>query len=649
MTDFVTSEAAKLHQAVEPTTDDPRPAVSLEEVSPPLTEAPPVGDDTPHRGTLTLAHGLLLLAGVLAAILRFSSLATTPLSPEEAQQAFLVWQFWQPAGLAEANALLGDFLNAGSPAYFAFTSPLMLILGSSDVVMRLVPAFFGVLTVLLPWFMRDRLGTAGAIVAAFLLAVSPLMASVSRTAGGDAIALFAIFLLAIAWLRFASTGRSEWFYTLMAALGLGLCSSSLFYTGLVTFALALFIHRRFGPDPSPTITRPDRTTWRTGLIIGGTTFVGLATLFLFNLAGLGAAFALLGDWFSAFSLQGGVLDWLAPVFLVLRYEPALLILGVVSLAWATWRGSAFPSLLSFWFTSALLLAILLHTESTQVMILILVGYLLIGTWANAILSTPVMPEPDPTLPVSPTVLRWGTFVLLLAAGATFYFNLIRHLREIVFSTDNISYLLIAIFAVFMAIALVNFVRVFSRPVAYQATILALLFLFGFYSWGTAWWLTHEGAADPRERWVAATTDPGVLLLQEVLSETSFQLDNAVDSLEVAVAVNHPALRWYLREFDNALFGQTIPGTTTAEALITPAGESLNLSTDYFGADFYLLRFPSPETNIQCPARGNGTGGSSFICTAEHVLRWWLFHDSPDPIIQENIIFWVRTDLTLEDR
>src|SRR5690606_15273271 len=88
-------------------------------------------------------------------------------------------------------------MPVGSPAYFAFTHLVMSLGASGDAAARLVPAVFGLLTVLLVW--RWRKGPVGWLVAGLFLAVSPLLVAVSRTAGGDAIAWFALMLLVRSW------------------------------------------------------------------------------------------------------------------------------------------------------------------------------------------------------------------------------------------------------------------------------------------------------------------------------------------------------------------------------------------------------------------------------------------------------------------
>ena len=105
---------------------------------------------------------------------RFVDLGKIPLANAEAELAWAVWRFWQPGT---------ELLTVSSPAYFTFTSLLTQVFGFSDVVVRLVPALFGLGVVCLPWLLRRQLGTLATLVACGFLAVSPLNVVVSRTVG----------------------------------------------------------------------------------------------------------------------------------------------------------------------------------------------------------------------------------------------------------------------------------------------------------------------------------------------------------------------------------------------------------------------------------------------------------------------------------
>ena len=81
---------------------------------PAATAAPP--RTRSRLAAFTVADGLMLLIGGLAAWLRFGDLARLPLSPAEAAAALANWQFWSAAPLE---------MPVTSQAYFAFTHLVM--------------------------------------------------------------------------------------------------------------------------------------------------------------------------------------------------------------------------------------------------------------------------------------------------------------------------------------------------------------------------------------------------------------------------------------------------------------------------------------------------------------------------------------------
>ena len=149
--------------------------------------APPVEARRWAAG-FTVADGLMLLIGLLAAVARFMNLGAQPLSPAEADAALTSWQFARGVPLTA---------TPDSPAYFTFTSLIMSLGGDGDAAARLAPAVFGLLTVLLPWLWRGRFRPGVWLTAGALLAVSPIQMIISRTAGGEAIALFALLYVIV--------------------------------------------------------------------------------------------------------------------------------------------------------------------------------------------------------------------------------------------------------------------------------------------------------------------------------------------------------------------------------------------------------------------------------------------------------------------
>ena len=563
---------------------------------------------------LTVADGVMGLVLVLTAVHHLTNLGQLPLSPQEAEAALAVWQWWQPGNMTTAVT---------SPAYFSLTSLFTQILGFSDGVMRLVPVLFGIGLVGLPWFLRDRLGVIGALVMSIFLAVSPLQSVVARSAGGEAVALFALLLTGVSWLRYQDSGDTRWFTSLFIALALGAASAPLFYGGLLTLLIALWLQQAIGPQwrEDGTIRWPERSDRQRALVIGLGTFLAISTLFLWNLGGLGAAAQIVGDWLMQFRIQTDVAALLNPILLFGRYELLLFVLSTVVIAWAIWQNEGTAVFAAFWFTALFILILVQHGNGHNAVLLTLPGYFLLGLLTNSLWQ-------GQQQLVSYTLT--GGLVFL---GALIWVNGARYGRVITTAPDQLGYFWIAILALVLALTAIYFVGSgWDVTIAWQGVLTSLLVLFFVYQWGTGWWLTQEAANDPRERWVAVpATDDDISLLTDILREVSRQLVNSDFDLSLFSTVDAPILRWYLRDYAQAQFGNTIPATANFEAIISTAEQTeLALASDYMGSDFGLMHVsiePRP-------------GSSAIVDT----LRWWLFHETNTAVNQQRVILWVRTDL-----
>jgi hypothetical protein len=562
---------------------------------------------------LTVADGLLAVVLLAAAVLRLANLDQLPLSDAEATQALAVWQFWQPETAV---------LTIGSPAYFSLTSWLTQLFGFGDGVMRLIPALFGVGLAYLPWLLRHRLGTQGALVTAVLLAISPLNSVVSRSAGSDSMAMFALLLLFIAFIRYQETAASRWLYTLFAALGLGLTSSAVFYSGLFTLLLAWFVHSRLGLSlfVAGWHVEPTETNWRQGTAVGAVIFILLSSFFLLLPNGFGASARLVGDWFQQF---GGTVS-LDPLLALVRYEPALAILGLLAIIWAILRSLPLALFAVYWLSSGLILLLLQRQFMVNALLLTLPAALLVGIMVNAAWRR-----------------RWdwfsGSTALAGLAGAFILLvNLARLGRTVQQNPQEGSlYLLILLMTIIFMGLVLYFVAAEDSTAVAQGLLLSILGFFLVFQWGTGWWLGQQGANDPRERWVNSGTDAATRELVETVRTISRQLTNSDTQLEIATTLKVPALTWYLRDFDRLEQLNTLPLTPTQQVIITQENAESPLASSYSGTDF-----PIRHTEPIPPTERSETA-------VYDTFRWWFFHESTAVVPVERAIVWVRGDLLTE--
>ena len=185
---------------------------------------------------------LLLLAGIvlLAAALRFFALSRESLWFDEAFSVSVAE--WDPKWVILKLTELG--LRSTDRNLFHLMLHYVILLGRSEVLVRAIPAISGILSVIALYALGKRLmGQTVALLAAFLLAVSPMHVWYSREARGYALlALFGL-LAAYFMLRALSDNRIE------SWLGYVVLSACAAYTHsfgvLVIAALNLFAVLRF--------------------------------------------------------------------------------------------------------------------------------------------------------------------------------------------------------------------------------------------------------------------------------------------------------------------------------------------------------------------------------------------------------------------
>lgn len=181
----------------------------------------------------------------LAAVLRFWELGARPLHHDESMHAFFSLEFaHDPASYAYNPLLHGPFQFHAEGIMFAIIIALEHLLGQAqawgdpwinDATARIVPAAFGVGIVALPIWLRRELGRSGALIAAFLLAVSPAFVYFSRFLREDIYFNFFMFAMVVTAVTFARTRTMRWFVALAAATVLAYATFEGTYLTLVIF------------------------------------------------------------------------------------------------------------------------------------------------------------------------------------------------------------------------------------------------------------------------------------------------------------------------------------------------------------------------------------------------------------------------------
>jgi hypothetical protein len=370
-----------------------------------------------------------------------------------------------------------------------------------------------------------------------------------------------------------------------------------------------------------------RHSWLRYIVISAAiTFVIVATCVFLYPAGFGAALRLSFHWFQQLGLPpagtGLATGLLSPLLALLRYEPAVVFLGLAAAAWAVLRRDRQGIFLTLW-AGVLLLIVLLQSETpVNAAALLLPGYLLVGLLAAAV-------ETAAAATTGGRRAMWVAAGGMVALGALVVAAVSRFARIGLLSGENAQLIGIATLAFGLAGLVVIGAMAWDSPHARRGVFLGVALLFLVWQWGAATQLSRLGANDPRERWVITGTDDDVSFMVDLLARVSRQTVNSERDLSIFSLVDSPVLRWYLRDYTGFQVGSTLPFNAQPDVVIAPLDAQLELPNDYFGADFGLQRREMAVVETFQPGAA---------------LKWWLFRESDAPLDVERVVVWVRSDL-----
>src|ERR1043166_6912226 len=110
----------------------------------------------------------------LAAFLRYFELLLRPVHHDEGVNG------WMLTNLLRDNMYKYDPSNYHGPTIYYIAYPLMKIFGLQTMPLRSLSSFFGLMMVVMVFFLRRYLGNLGTLLAAFFVAISPGMVFISR-------------------------------------------------------------------------------------------------------------------------------------------------------------------------------------------------------------------------------------------------------------------------------------------------------------------------------------------------------------------------------------------------------------------------------------------------------------------------------------
>ena len=565
---------------------------------------------------LTLEHAFYAIALTIAVGLRFLHLGSLPLSNFEAGwalQALRVSQGVRPA--LDPN-----------PAYIHLTAILFYIFGATNFLARFWPAVAGAGLVLVPWSLRSRLGQNPALILAFGLALDPGLVAMSHLAGGPMLAITCLVLSGVMWLKGRNTAAGIF-------AGLAALSGASVWFGLLGLVLSWAFSTAFRKripsqtgaeletkESSEKITQPRWQGYQRTLASGFGTIIIIGSLCFLSPKGL-PAFVMsfvesLRGWWTLSDVQAWRLLLALPA-----YEILPLGFGIAGAVRGIRNRNKIIISLTIWAFMGLLLAIMYPGKQTGDL-----SWALLPIWTLAAL------ELGQHLNFEGCNL-WGLagVVVLVDSLLVFGWLNLAKVTTMDLGLDEARVRLYVLLAVTLLIGLsLLLVRAgWSGKIARLGGVWAGVF--GLLAFTLAMSTGAGGLREPLtvELWPPEPRTGRVDVLLKVANKIS-NLNTGYDGQLplTIVAVDSPALRWLFRDWQLQEVNALTPDATPE--MVISSIDKLNLAANYRGEALPLSE----------------VADWSHAKTSDW-LKWFVYRQMP--ILRQEIILWVRSDLMLDNQ
>ena len=190
-----------------------------------------------HSALPNLTNEIVLFAAVilLAIATRFYNLEPRVMSHDESLHTYFSWLLYRGQGYEHSPMMHGPFqFHIVALTYFLF--------GANDFTSRIPAVLFSIGTVWMVWLWRRYLGKWGALIAAFLLVISPYMLFYGRYVRNEAFVGFSGIVMLYAILRHLEVGGKKYLLLLAGSLVLHYTSkeTAFIYTAQALLYLAIY-------------------------------------------------------------------------------------------------------------------------------------------------------------------------------------------------------------------------------------------------------------------------------------------------------------------------------------------------------------------------------------------------------------------------
>ncbi len=543
-----------------------------------------------------------VLAFVIAAGLRFIKLGALPFGNGEANLTM------QAMGAVQGT----DVTTGSEPAYMALTALIFSVLSPTGFWARFWPALAGSLIVLTPLLFKQKLGSTGSILLAFIIAIDPGLTAVSRSVGSCMITIVSF----LAALGFLYKRRSLWAGIFAGLFILGGVNS---WPALIAFSiLAIYcsVTSPKGENFGGLFTDID---WKkfSSAFIASVLFIGTGfILFPRIINGLGNG---VQEFFTSFFAKGGVS--LKLMFISLPISEVI----VLPLAiWGVVIGIKHRDRLSeIMGVSAVLFTLLMLINSSRQ----------VTDWVWTIIPLAVLASIgledlikrfDKT-EIGVTSVQAALTVILLVFS---FLNLLGLLTNPPLDTSSTQLAILEIVLPLAFLIVVTLLMAFgwSKVGARQGFITGIGLLLLFVLFGNT---IKAGGLGPRpemEFWREGALPTGRDLLLKTTTELSLYSTGTENDIDIAVLdVDSPELRWGLHDYQLLKTFEYIGETDRPSIIISSPDSQIRSTASYRGQEI-LWTSRVDYDNMSAP----------------EWLRWFALREAPT--INESLLLWARNDL-----
>ncbi|MBG0788538.1 MAG: hypothetical protein H0S79_25910 [Anaerolineaceae bacterium] len=550
-----------------------------------------------------LSIWILFAAFAVGLALRLIRLGVLPLGDQEASLAM--------QALAVASHETTIFSSFA--AYVGLTGFDFYLFTSGNFMARFWFALAGSLVVFVPWLFRERIGQWPAVLLAGVLAISPEMVGLSRIIGSPMMA-FVFFMLAFGLYLKQKPILAG------GALALALMSGPSFWLGLVILGVSSLIFNAVSKDEAlfdPLEIEDKKEFWlRFGVAFGATLLV-VGTGFTLAPANLSGVFAGLVDFIQGFAAQRTTDLFQIPLALV-AYTVEALIIGLWGSVRAILVRDRLGIFLLIWWLFGLVFLLLYPAGSAADIIWVTAPLWLL--MVRTMFFAWRLPEEYRGISALTAILIVAVFAfMLLVFRGMINPYLAQGLR--------VNYLLALVGGAVLLVAIVLMVSFgWSQEVAIPGLLvgLTIVFVVGLFALS----VQSTGLAPERswELWYPDEAQVTTVWLRDTIDDIVDSNVSGKGAVEIVVSdFDRPGLRWLLRDDPKVEFVSYPAPQSEPGILITSDQEIPEIAGGYRGQD------------LVWESRPVWSGMRAF-----DYVGWLLTRDAP--VITENVIIWVRTDL-----